>query len=475
MNIQDKIHVYCPITMNVFFHLENQWHQSVNRRPWIALAGAIATLAIPLLLLADAARSGYRACKQVPSNDYHYFFSTELFDRYDQQLKGFIQAELEAHPTLASLDLVQWIQQPVKSKEAHYQGTVLRLRDLANQKETLDPLTRQFVERLCNWIYTGADLLPTMTGWLKRQMTIQERTALAKNSVHDTIRDLHQKWGSEPRFQGEVFQDYRPYDPRYLGDTPSHFFQLGKTQVIRTPAITADQDRTFFGNLIRAKIVEEFETFLDYAERMGQSHLYINLMAQFGSEKVRNEAIEELERRRPNTFNLLTLSKDCPFYHQANHFADQNDADRFKETFINQMFGENPAYHWPISWDQEQTKQIARSAIDQVHEQNFHSALILDREQRCRFIELAYTQIIESLIREKEPKTCNASCRSCVDRGAANLTLLYAKTQPLDTTQSKETLATIALAPAIIAQSRPMLSHRMHRLHPAMEQLRNTQ
>jgi hypothetical protein len=306
---------------------------------------------------------------------------------------------------------------------------------------------------------------------MNEQMTSAEQAALSQGQPHHAMRDLHNRWLSETKFQGDVFPDYRPYDPRLLGDTPSHFFSLHDTQIIRTPAVTKDAERTFFGTLTRASIVEEFEGFLSHYERQNKSHLYVNLMAPIGSEKIRIEALEELERKKPALFLLVTLSKDCQFYHQAGRFAAQSDAGSFKETFLKQMFGGNPAYHWPLSWDSAQVRELCSAAIEKVHAEKFNSAHLLSQEQRCRFIELAYTEILEKIIRDKRPATCNISCRSCVDRGAVNLSLLYAKTQPLNTAESRSTLAAIALAPAILAQSRPMLLHRMDRLQGAMEQL----
>jgi len=457
----EQIHSSSSITMNTFSHLERKWNDSKNLRPLVLLAGLVASIAIPILLMADAGRYIYRThIKNIPSADYHYFFSSELYTRYAEQLKNYISDELKDHPAHAHLPLIRLIQNSTKND---YQAIVQEVRKLVIQKSHLDPETARFVERLCCWIYTGPDLLPTMTDWMKNQIS----TDLSRES----IRDLHKRLGQESRFQGEIFQDYRPYDPRYLGDTPSHFFSIQDTQIIRTPAITKDAQRSCFGNLTRAAIVEEFQGFLDHYQREGKTHLYVNLMAPHGSEKIRTEAIEELERKSSAVFHLLTLSKDCAFYHQVDSFWGNDDASQFKETFMDQMFHSNPAFHWPISWDSASTQTLVRKIIDEVHEKHYQSAPQLNRDQRCDFIELAYTAIIESLLHEKKPATCNVSCRSCVDRGAANLALLYAKTQPLETAGSKETLATIALAPAMISQSRQMLPHRMHRLAPALNRL----
>jgi|GEM_PF-5165646 len=466
------MHLSCYITRNTFFHLEQKWDSHPEFRPLVILAATVALVATPIFLSADVIRSIYRSCiKEIPSSDYHYFFSTPIFSDYEKQLRQFIKNETDNLPMLADLDLVRWISKPIKDKHLFYQGVLLRLRALVHQKTMLDPEIAEFTERACCWIYTGSNLLPTMTDWVKGHMNDEEKRGLSYGKIHEVIKNLHSRWKLDARFQGEIFQDYRPYDPRYLGDTPSFFFRVGDTQIIRTPAITRDKGRSFWGTLNEASIVEEFLGFLQHYKRQEKVHLYVNLMASHGSEKIRNKALEDLESKYSNVFHLITLSKDCIFYHQTDRFAHQNEAELFKKDFINQMFNDSSAFHWPVSWDRDETKIRCLEAIEKVHANYFGSASLLNLEQRRRFIELAYTEIIESFLVENKPATCNISCRSCVDRGAANLSLLYAKTHPLKKPESRETLAVMALAPAMIAQSRQMLDHRMFRLSEALDQL----
>lgn len=416
----------------------------------VILSAMVALIALPILLLADVIRSTYRSAQNIPTADHHYFYSTKVFTEYQKQLQTYIADQVNKEPQLQSLDLVKWIQKPVKDPASFYQGFVSRLRDAAVNNPS------PFIENFCHWVYTGPQLLPTITKWM------QGKQSPSAKGIQQQYRQL----SSQPKFQGEVFPDYRPYDPSYLGDAPSHFFHLGKTQIIRTPAVTRDAKRTFFGHLTQAAIVEEFHGFLKHQEKQGHTHLYINLMATHGSEKVRTEALEQLEKDKHQTFQLVTLSKDCSFYHQKGPFEHENDAFAFKNTFIDQMFGKNPAYHWPKKWDRIDTRLLCKAAIDKVHQNHFKNGSTLDHHQRLTFIELAYTEIIEALIRKHAPTTCNISCRSCVDRGAVNLSLLYAQTQA-----NPEHLTSIALAPAILAQSRTMLSHRMERLIPALTRI----
>ncbi len=459
-------HCSFPITANTFLRLENSWKQShgIARRSLIATAAIAALIITPILFMMDGIRWAYRSLRKVPLADFPYFYSTQLFDRYREKLHRFISSEVGKNPELGSLDLVRWILQPVSNRELFHKGVVVRHRDLLNRKKDLDPKSAQFAERFCNWIYMGPNLLGAMSQWIQGNMTENERRNLSIKVNSQFLRSLHGRLVNKSQFQGEVFQDYRPYDPRYLGDTPSRLFKIGNTQIIRTPAVTRDEKRSFFGSLEKAKIVEEFEGFLDHAKRVGKRHFYVNLMMRHGSEKKRIEALEDLERKRGDVLDLLTLSHDCDFYHQSNSFSAMNDAEQFKETFIDRMFSDLEAFHFPIAWDRGDTRNIAMNVIEQVHQTYFASAPTLEKWQRHRFIELVYVGIIETFIREKTPATCNVSCRSCVDRGAANLALLYAKTRPLNTPKSRETLATIALAPALIAQGRPMLHFRVNRL-----------
>lgn len=461
----------CTITKNAFYHLEQKWKEKPLLRPLILLAGVITVVVTPLLLLADLTRWAYRShIQKIPSADHHYFYSSPICSHYSEQLKSFIEKEVAQHPSLATLDLVEWVKKAKGSNESIYQGTLLRLRALINQKETLPSETVEFVERFCHWIYTEANLLPSMTQWIKGNLDSEDQQNLRTLPLSNTISILHKKWGSDPRFQGEVFQDFRPYDPRLLGDTPSHFFKLHNTQIIRTPAVTKDEKRSFFGTLNQAAIVEEFKGFIQHCEKHNRNHLYVNLMAKVGSEKMRTEALEELEKTSP-ALQLINLSKDCSFYHQNGPFASEESSRSFKKTFLNQMFGDNPAFHWPLSWDLETTKAQCEEAIERVHHKYFNSSTNLSRAQRQDFIEIAYAEIVETLLQENKPVTCNISCRSCVDRGAASLSILYAKTHKLQDVPSKETLLTITLAPAMLSQNRQMLSHRKSRLITALKVL----
>jgi hypothetical protein len=414
--------------------------------------------------MVDLVRSAYRAAIGTPSLDYHYFFSTPLFSAYREQLANYIEREVGDHPGLANLSVVQSVRKGLDSPEA-YKGFVNELRKLVKSKGSLDGESAAFVERLCCWIYTGPQLMPQMIEWLQKQLTPTEKARLADGPIHSTIQDLHARLGKEPQFKGDVFQDYRPYDPRFLGDTPSHFFKVYSTQIIRTPAITRDEKRSFFGHLTESAVVEEFQGFLDGYRRDGKTHLYVNLMAPHGSEGLRTKAIADLEVANPDQLQLMNLSKDCPFYHQTGKFLSQNNAIEFKRSFCAELFENKEYFRWPTSWDRARTKTLVERAIDDVHQNQYQSKSNLSLEERRSFIELAYTEIITAMLSQFKPTSCNLSCRSCIDRGAANLALLYAKTEP---GLSNETLATIALAPAMIAQSRPMLGHRMERLVPAL-------
>jgi hypothetical protein len=314
-----------------------------------------------------------------------------------------------------------------------------------------------FTKKLCHWIYTGPHLLPAMQEWLISHMNSQEQQQF-------DIDQIYRRWQKLPAFQGEIFAEHRPYDPRLLGDTPSALFNIGATQIIRTPAITTEGSRTFFGTLTQSRIAEEFLGHLDYCRCENKTHLYINLMAPYGSEKVRTEALLDLETQQGDLFHLLTLSKDCSFYHQTGPFKTMESAQTFKEAFLHELF-HGRAYHWPRAWDLKEAETLCEQAIEETHSAHFPSQTALSFDERRTFIELAYTCIIEKLILHYQPTICNISCRSCVDRGAASLSLLYRKTHPND----RATFATLALGPAIFAQSRLMLSHRFERLAHALK------
>lgn len=463
----------------------------------IALAAIVTGIALPVLLTTDAAIHLLRKCKIVKiathHSDFHYFFhSAQLFDHYVLQMQENAKTILKEYPgvtfsgvkdelatnTAAFIDKLLHPPQLTSSalRRQFHESIVNELRALVVSKSRFDLCESQyFIEKFCESLYIDLDMMGLMNQFMKETGSVDLDMA-PLNRLSAQINSLHRRLNSSPQFGG-VSEETRLYDPRYLGDVPSVVFMHSslknqkQIKMIRTPVITKDVKRRSH-SLGRAEVVNEFIGFLDSYKRQGKKHLYINLMQRIGSEGVRSKAVEELETNYQSQFAVVTLSKDCDFYWQRG--VHSCDANIFRQRFIQALFAENGHYRWPSflmkdpKWHLECGKILER-----IHTNYFNSRDQLQLNERLDFIEIAYLYIIEALFERIEPDSCNVSCKSCIDRGAAVLAELYALKQGknLSNLSHQTHLTTLTLAPALLAQNRVMQQSRMNRYKSAMERM----
>ncbi|WP_042280568.1 hypothetical protein [Candidatus Protochlamydia sp. R18] len=481
-------------------------------RTTFALAKLVAVVALPLFLILDgifiiSRRLGLHAI-HLHFSDCHYLFESDIFDTYFSQLKQFVKeqidcihdiqnyAELEPHTVSSfakkTLNLVNLILNapPLKTendKRQFHQTMLMHLRDLMKERksltsqEILNNPSFQWIDQLCEWLYTGPKLLPEMIYFVEQELDNFSNAKLlsAKTAELPNVIDLfHKDLSNHPRYTG-VEESLRLYDPHYLGDIPSILYHYSiekngipkKIKMIRTPTVTKDCKRDLSGVLVKAKVVKEFIGFLESYQRQEKKHIYFNLMQRKGSEGIRSQAIEELEQKYPNHLYVITLSKDSDFYWQSKKFRLISNATQFKEQFMIEMFeGKNYFWSWALKLD---WKHDCQQILDHVHQLYFFNQVELSHQERLDFIELAYMEIIEAICLRFYPDSVNEACKSCVDRGAAALALQYLKKtvlkkQAISESQRKKIMS-IVLAPAILAMNRVMQHQRASRLQTACQ------
>jgi hypothetical protein len=189
-------------------------------------------------------------------------------------------------------------------------------------------------------------------------------------------------------------------------------------------------------------------------------------MQRSGSEGVRSEVIECLERKYPGTISVITLDKNSLFYFQKNEFETLNNSVLFKQHFMQQMF-EGKNFFWSsdlgATWKNE-----CQQILENIHTRYFSDQIELNREERLDFIELVYIEIVEVIIQKLQADSANEACKSCIDRGAAALAQQYLRKICVQTSEMKESqrkkILAITLAPAIFAMNRVMQHDRISRL-----------
>jgi hypothetical protein len=129
-------------------------------------------------------------------------------------------------------------------------------------------------------------------------------------------------------------------------------------------------------------------------------------------------------------------------------------------------------FQFPEDLDPKFLDETVRMTLDQVHDEFFNDKSELTHPERRVFIELSYCAIIELLCTHYQPKTLNISCKSTVDRGAAQLAVQHAyhfrqNKELID----KKLISILTLAPALATQNRAMLANRFNLMHQTLRKL----
>lgn len=504
--LNQKKRIYFPIqpSSDIFIKALKQSANSC-RKVAITLAMAVTVVAVPILFLIDSTIHLLRKLKLVNIkthfDDYHYYFNSDVSTAHLRQLRDFTWQQISQSPVLLAphdmyseffkrtrllIDLILSSEKltHVEQKRQFHQQFTEQLRALVSHKQSLQkphlPEIQEaiaFIDALCEWFYTKPNLLQKMEEFVLQQ--VPESLHSLTNELGDAskvIKELHSYIDTLMKFNG-ITETSRLYDPRYLGDVPSQMFTYRspvtghKTTMIRTPAVTRDLKKSSKGIVVEVAIVDEFRGFMDSYMKQGKKHLYINLMQRNGSEGIRSSAIEHLESHYPNTLNVVTLTKDFDFYWQNDKYKAISDASVFKKLFIETLFKKNDHFHWspalPSNWALK-----CEAILDVIHKNLFQNKAQLAKKERQDFIEITYTFIVDALIEQLKPDSCNISCKSCIDRGAAFLAEQYSKHASQEENSVKRTIA-IALAPALLAQNRVMQNARLDRYFTSMQTLHN--
>lgn len=468
------------------------------------VAFAVAFLAIPLFILVEAGvnlfeKMGLKVV-QLYDKDFHFGFESRVYGAYFQQLQGFIRNQadrdgrlllpfVENDPGTAlkqqTQNLIRFVlecpplENEDKKREFHH-AFLARLRPLvALKQEHPQEISARFVDELCEWLYNGPRIMNEMISFIEEELTAGELDGILDAPLPEISTYLlkaHDSFSNKAKFNG-IRETARLYDPHDLGDIPSLLYhykldridqrEIQKVKILRTPAVTRDVERDSKGNLIQADIVEEFIGLLDSYQKQGKVHVYFNLMQRTGSEGVRSKKIEQLEQRYPAIFHVISLTKDSNFYWQKGAFSHLNSASAFKNEFMAEMFERGENYHWSPALG-DSWKAECKEMLDSIHTRFFQEKEQLSHQERLDFIERAYDEIKKSVLNKIAPYSANDSCKSCVDRGAADLAEQfmvhqYSNNSALSPSKRKKLMA-IALAPALLAMNRSMQSQRMKRL-----------
>jgi hypothetical protein len=205
-------------------------------------------------------------------------------------------------------------------------------------------------------------------------------------------------------------------------------FQLNdiSIRVLRTGSPTMQrynyQTFTYYGD---ASITKEFETFVENLFSQGLKLLFMGLQDKnerfAGSEHQRVQALIELHKKFPNTFVLIILAHDSDFYHQRGAFSAVDDANTFKDQFIQEMLSETGGFFFP---EKLIDSEVWRAIMDEVHTDLYLDKLDLSLNERLNFIEIYYTRLTLYLLKKTKVNYLINCCKDSIDRAAIRNALL---------------------------------------------------
>lgn len=476
---------------------------NAGKKSLVVLCISIASLTLPLFALFDFFFR--RISRLSPVNkDCYRILNSPIFNAYFEQLQEFVKERLKIYSHIENLKgqnlfidnglklIHQILKKPKKNfkERLYYHQTMIHnLRALIKEKNKItNPSPEEmemchFIDDLTQWKYTSPKLWGEVSTFMNNEIGFGKICSLNKTNSAK-IEEIFSVINNKRNYFGIVEpKNGRLYDPHLLGDIPFILFSSldKKTRFIRTPNVTKDVERDFNRKrLLKSEVTEEFTNYLRSSAIAGNRHLYVNLMFRTGrSEQIRSREIEALETSQEvgDAIDVVTLDKNSYFYNQENMFSRDLDSQSFISKFLFELFEnhEDRRFFWPKRLNLSEWKVECRSILDAVNQKYFQKKEILSQEERKDFIEIAYIKIIQALIKKFTPKICNVACLSTIDRGACTLSLIYFD-QLVETGKSKENgkikkLASLALAPALLAQNRPTQSERVHRLTNAMSRI----
>lgn len=182
-------------------------------------------------------------------------------------------------------------------------------------------------------------------------------------------------------------------------------------------------------------------------------------------ESRRSARLHDLENDHSNVF-VITLDKNLSFYNQAHQFKNVYSVKDFKALFMEELKAQK-AFRFPrvLMEDEKFFNDEVPAILDQVQEEFFEGNLVLSHQKRGEFIDLAYCALIEKIAEKLNIEILNTSCKSTVDRGAAQLCMLHAyHNRHNQAAIDKKMVATLTFGPVIANMNRVMIPDRFEQL-----------
>jgi len=265
------------------------------------------------------------------------------------------------------------------------------------------------------------------------------------------------------------------FDSHRQSNIPWDLFSFGLRQknggeksvdVIRmgTPTYqrTSFAEMTWLGN---ANIDPEFRLFIERLVAKDERILFLSLQDEserpIGTENKRNEAQKVLTTQFPTHFFYSILTHDTTFYYQSGIYENNNDANEFKKTFLDQLLGNPTGFYFPEEWIQDSIfRDLLVDLMNSLHDVLFDYRTELNHKERCSFIQIFYIFLALKLLVKTEANKLVFCCKDSIDRaGIENALLHYIVLILTDKEMSQEHLKSVMVfihAATIIVKQQEM-------------------
>ncbi len=230
-------------------------------------------------------------------------------------------------------------------------------------------------------------------------------------------------------------------------------------------------------------ITPEFRLFLHYCKSKNEKVFYTSEQAENSwIESGRNQQIRLLAQEFQDTFFMIVLPNDTPFYHQkAPHNSPYQTFQDFKEDFKSQLHSVAGGFYFDKTWMEHPSfPQRIETCLNEIHEDVFAQSNLLSLQERLDFIEIVYARIVLEMIsflkldHQILIKFLFIICRDDNDRGVkskvtlVSLCLLYLG--KFSNAESQKMLSVFTHAPKIMVMKAEM-NERRERLMSVLDTL----
>jgi hypothetical protein len=221
----------------------------------------------------------------------------------------------------------------------------------------------------------------------------------------------------------------RGYDPLMQNHLPEGLFtfELGEKPVhcLKIPSFWRQEF------IQKAEIVKEFDALMR-SFTMGEKEdklLYVGLQDRTSwQDFARCSALEEVCKKEQyyRRIYLFCLAKHTDFYHQSSEFSDMSCASSFIETFYEQVMGGAQSGFYLSESLSPHVKKWLKPILSFVHSAIFKEKLILTKEERLDFIDIAYLYLVAMSLEVTGASFITFGDKDGVDASAAQTSLWYA-------------------------------------------------